>query len=38
MTLNTTKTELRQYALAIIIAVDAMLSSVKRLYFDGVVN
>ena len=38
MAMNTTKTELRLYTLAIIIAVDTILSSTERVYFDGVVN
>ena len=36
--MNTTKTELRLYILSIIIAVDTILSSAERVYFDGVVN
>ena len=36
--MNATKTELRLYTLAIIIAVDKILSSAERVYFDGVVN
>ena len=36
--MNATKTELRLYILAIIIAVDTILSSAERVYFDGVVN
>ena len=37
--MNATKTELRLYTLAInIIAVDTILSSAERVYFDGVVN
>ena len=35
--MNATKTELRLYTLAIIIAVDIILSSAERVYFDGVV-
>ena len=35
---NATKTELRLYTLAIIIAVDTILGSAERVYFDGVVN
>ena len=36
--MNTMKTELRPYTLAIIIAVDTILSSAERVYFDGFVN
>ena len=35
--MNATKTELRLYALAIIIAVDTILSA-EKVYFDGVAN
>ena len=38
MAMNTTKTELRLYTLAIIIDVDTIHSSAERVYFDGVVN
>ena len=31
--MNVTKTELRQYTLAIMIAVDTILSSAERIYF-----
>ena len=36
--MNTTKTELRQYNLAIIITVHTIRSSAGRAYFDEVVN
>ena len=36
--MNAMKTELRLYTLAIIIAVDTILSSAERIYFDGVAN
>ena len=36
--MNATKTELRLYTLAIIIAVDIVLSSAERVYFYGIVN
>ena len=36
--MNATKTELRLYTLAIIIAVDTILSSAERVYFYEVVN
>ena len=36
--MNATKTESRLYTLAIKIAVDTILSSAERVYFDGVVN
>ena len=38
MAIKATKTELRLYTLAIIIAVDTILSSAERAYFDGDVN
>ena len=38
MAMNATKTELRQYNLAIIITVDTIRSSAGRAYLDEVVN
>ena len=38
MAMKATKTELRLYTVAVIIAVDTALSSAERVYFDGVVN
>ena len=36
--MNATKTELRQYNLATIIAVDTICSSAGRVYFDKVIH